>query len=75
MQADDFAELYRRKQEAMLAELKSIYDVKNEWAQQLNSLTDRNESASPVYQTSEQHETKTDDEAPVEVQAPPTLRE
>lgn len=32
MQADDFAELYRRKQEAMLAELKSIYDVKNEWA-------------------------------------------
>ena len=30
---DDFAEQYRKKQEAMLAELKSIYDVKTEWSQ------------------------------------------
>lgn len=31
MATDDFAERYRLKQEAMLAELKSIYDEKTEW--------------------------------------------
>lgn len=39
MQADDFAEQYRRKQEAMLAELNSIYNAKNELTSQLSSLT------------------------------------
>ena len=39
---DDFAEQYRKKQEAMLAELKSIYDVKTEWSQQLSQIADLN---------------------------------
>jgi len=38
MQADDFAEQYRKKQEAMLAELTSIYNAKNELSNQLSSL-------------------------------------
>jgi hypothetical protein len=39
---DDFAEQYRNKQEAMLAELKSIYEVKTEWSQQLSQIAEMN---------------------------------